>query len=156
MGFNLSLPTPWGSIGIGKSSGPQKVQSFRNPGSIEDPVQSLQQTLMALDRLAQGISERGPSHLRSLSPQGGPVGSKPISIPGIPFQIGGGLGTDPSLQTEQLQMGNPFKYDPIGGAPSTPRGPAMNLSDQGAGPNLPPMGDIMNSLSGVKRRTPNG
>lgn len=132
--MGTSISTPWG--GFSHQADHQK--SFREPGTISDPKQSLQQLLMALDRLGQGISERGPSRLRSLSPQGGPVGAKPVQLAGIPFQIGGGLGTDPALQSEQLAMGNPFKYGPMGGAPARPKGGVMDVGDQGAPTEMQP------------------
>lgn len=123
----FSVSTPWG--GVSHQHDHQK--SFEQAGSISDPRQSLQQLLMALDRLGQGITERGPSRLRSSFVQKGP---EPVSVPGLPFQIGGGLGTDPALMDPSLLVGSgregpgAFKYDPFGGAPSSPMGPAMSLN----------------------------
>jgi hypothetical protein len=133
MSFNIS--TPFGGFGHQTDK-----QSYNRPGSIEDPRQSLQQLLMGLSRLGQGLTERGPVQLRSSYIQAPP---SPISIPGVPFQIGGGLATDPALHDPSLlqSQGNPFKYDPFGGAPAGPTGPAMNLNQ----PAQP-----------VGRRKPNG
>lgn len=127
MGFSISTP-------FGGMSHQKDPKSFRNPGSIEDPIQSLQNLMISLSRLGQGLSEKGPSRLHSLTPQGGP--SKPVSIPGLAMQIGGGLGTDPTVQTQQLAQGNPFKYAPFEAA---------------SGPTGPPMDQMMNP---VQRRKP--
>lgn len=76
--------------------GPQQQQreSFTQPGAITDPKQALYQALQSVYRTGQGLSERKPVSLRSSYVQAPPV---PVNIPGIPFQIGGGLGRDPAL-----------------------------------------------------------
>ena len=81
----------------------QQMQSFRNPGSNADPVQSLEQALEGILRTGQGLQGRGPVKLRSSYVQAPPA---PISLKGIPFQIGGGLGRDPALDDPSLLEGN--------------------------------------------------
>lgn len=112
--------------------GPER-QSFRDPGQMTDPKQALQQSLNGIYRLGQGVSEMGPVKLRSSYVQGPPA---PVTIPGLPFQIGGGMGRDPALDNPALLEaggGNPFKYDPF-----------QSLSQAGSNGNAP----------GAKRRTP--
>lgn len=113
------------------NGGPQR-ESFRDPGQMTDPKQALQQSLNGIYRLGQGVSEMGPVKLRSSYVQGPP---SPVTIPGLPFQIGGGMGRDPALDNPALLEaggGNPFKYDPF-----------QSLSQAGS-----------NGNAGAKRRTP--
>lgn len=96
--------------------GPQQQQreSFTQPGAITDPKQALYQALQSVYRTGQGLSERKPVSLRSSYVQAPPV---PVNIPGIPFQIGGGLGRDPALGDPSLLTGqgtaDATKYDPF-------------------------------------------
>lgn len=87
--------------------------SFRDPGHMTDPKQAMQETLNGIYRLGQGVTEMAPAKLRSSYVQAGPA---PVTIPGLPFQIGGGLGRDPALDNPALleaSGSNPFKYDPF-------------------------------------------
>lgn len=118
-------------------NGGAQRESFRDPGQMTDPKQALQQSLNGIYRLGQGVSEMGPVKLRSSYVQGPP---SPVTIPGLPFQIGGGMGRDPALDNPALLEaggGNPFKYDPF-----------QSLSAAGANGNPNP------SIPGAKRRTP--
>lgn len=91
----------------------QKRQSYSQPGSIGDPKEALYHALSATYRLGQGLGERGPTHLRGVVPKG----PEPVQIPGLPFQIGGGLGHDPALDDPSiLDTRDPaeyMKYDPF-------------------------------------------
>src|SRR6266853_1633742 len=84
--------------------GPQQQvrESFKSPGSITDPQQALYQALQGDYRLGAGLEQRTPPRLRSAYVQPGPA---PVNIPGVPFQIGGGLGTDPALKDPSLLEG---------------------------------------------------
>lgn len=96
----------------GGDDGQQKRKSFGGTG-LTDPRNSLYQALAAINRLGQGLAERRPTRLRSSYVQKGP---EPVSIPGLPFQIGGGLGTDPALADPSLldvDRSAGQKYDPF-------------------------------------------
>jgi hypothetical protein len=100
----------------------QKRQSYRGHG-MADPVDSLNATLAAIQKMAQNVSERAPGRMSSSFVQSGPA---PVSIPGIPFQIGGGLGIDPALRDPSLlqamaPMGNPFSGGPSATQPGARR-----------------------------------
>ena len=98
----------------GGGGGTQERESFTEPGAITDPKQSLYQALQGLYRTGQGLTERKPVKMRSSYVAPPPVA---VNIPGIPFQIGGGLGRDPALDNPDLltAQGNNdiFKYDPF-------------------------------------------
>lgn len=100
----------------GDDSGQQR-QSFS--GTSADPVQRLTAALDAIKQMGQGLQSRGPTRLRSSYAQAPPA---PVQIPGLPFQIGGGLGVDPALkdpsllESPQPDLGNLF-----GGATAQPR-----------------------------------
>lgn len=103
----------------GDDSGQQR-QSFHGTGAT-DPVTSLRAALEAITKAGQGLQSRGPTRLRSSYVQRPPA---PVQIPGLPFQIGGGLGMDPALSDPSLleapglppELGNIF-----GGATAQPR-----------------------------------
>lgn len=79
------------------------MQSFA--GTSADPVQTLTSALNAIQNLSRSITSQGPVRLRT-AVQPGPV---PVNIPGIPFQIGGGLGIDPALgDPRQGEFPDPF------------------------------------------------
>jgi hypothetical protein len=87
---------------FGGEDGPKQRTSFRNPGSNIDPVQSREQAMEALLRMGQGLSEKKGPRLRSSYVQPGPA---PVQIKGLPFQIGGGLATDPAMMDPSLLQG---------------------------------------------------
>lgn len=93
----------------------QERESFEGAGEA-DPRRALHQALSGLYRSGQGLAERSPVRLRSsYVPSAGP---EPVSIPGLPFQIGGGLGVDPALRDPSLlegtgRTGGFQTYDPF-------------------------------------------
>ena len=103
---------------LGLVGGPQQQQfkkSFRQPGQITDPKESLYHALQATYRAGQGLSEKTPTRLRSSVV---PQGPSPITIPGLGFQIGGGMGHDPALDDPTILDTRPTsegvgKYDPF-------------------------------------------
>lgn len=99
--------------------GPNGPESYSGTG-ITDPVEALKTALTSTARLGQGMTERSPVKLRSSYVQAPPA---PVTIPGLPFQIGGGMGRDPALSDPSLlqsqDRGNPFKYDPFQSQDST-------------------------------------
>lgn len=98
---------------FGGDQQPQRRESFNEPNSISDPRNSLYSSLSALFRLGQGMTERKPFTARSSYI---PRGPEPVSIPGLGFQIGGGMGHDPALDDASLLTSpdrGTFKYDPF-------------------------------------------
>lgn len=93
-----------------------KLKYFEKPGELYDPRESLHRALAATLRMGQGLTERGPVRLRTtFAPP-----PAPISVPGIGFQIGGGLASDPALKDPSLlefSRGDPYKYDPFQSVP---------------------------------------
>lgn len=121
-----------GGMGMfGGDDGPQKLNSFR--GTAADPVKSLEEVLNAARKLGLGIQERSPRRAGSSFVQQGPG---PVQIPGLPFQIGGGLGTDPALADPSLLQSDPrevFKYSPFTHAEGeVPRGKAQPRTEANA------------------------
>ena len=107
----------------------QKRQSYRGQG-LADPVNSLNTVLAAIQNMAGDISSRKPMKMSGM--QGNTPA--PVSIEGIPFQIGGGLATPmdfPMLEFENPQ--NPFQQL------------SQMAPPQGARPN-----------QGARRRSPGG
>lgn len=80
--------------------GPDGPKSFS--GTTADPVKTLTDALGASKSLMAQIGSRGPARLRSSYVAPPP---SPVSLPGIPFQIGGGLGRDPALDNPDLLQG---------------------------------------------------
>jgi len=100
---------------LGGGDEQQQRQSYRQPGSPTDPIQALYYAISAASRLGQGMQEKGPVRLRSSIAPPPPV---PVSIPGLGFQIGGGLGRDPAIDNPDLagyDLSSVFKYDPFQG-----------------------------------------
>jgi hypothetical protein len=64
-----------------------------------DPTRLLQEVMQSTRDLGSRIQSRGPTQMRPL-----PGPPKPINVPGLPFQIGGGFGADPMTMNEQLQQ----------------------------------------------------
>jgi hypothetical protein len=108
----------------------QKRGSFVGTGQ-SDPTNALNFAMDLMKKLGSGLQAQGPVHLRGSSVAPGPA---PVTIPGIPFQIGGGLGTDPSLA-------NPGMYDQENSF-------GMFQPFQGTGQTA------ANPQSGARRRTP--
>jgi hypothetical protein len=122
-------PTMLAMMGLsafgGDDEAPGQRQSFRNPGSNIDPVQSREQAMEALLRMGQGLSEKKGPRLRSSYVQPGPA---PVQIKGLPFQIGGGLATDPAMMDPSLLQGrspqeNGVTEDPFQNLAATRRKP---------------------------------
>lgn len=83
-------------------------QSFEGKGAA-DPVAALQSSLASINAVGQGI-QNSKFKLRpppSYSP-------KPVTIPGLGFQIGGGLATDPALADPTLDQENGLTTTPFG------------------------------------------
>jgi hypothetical protein len=94
----------------------QERQSFAGQGSA-DPIKALQSLLDGTNSMGRALQSRGPTRLRSSAVQKGP---EPVQIPGLPFQIGGGLGVDPALADPSLlEQAMPDVGDPFGEAPRT-------------------------------------
>jgi hypothetical protein len=117
---------------LGGDPGPQRMTSFVNPGHQTDPVQGLDTAIQAILRLGQGMTERPQTTTRSSY---APQGPGPITIPGIPFQIGGGFPHDPAIDNPSLLVAQDRglgKYDPFQSlipqkqqaVPSTPTPPS--------------------------------
>src|SRR3990167_853009 len=83
----------------GGDEGPQKRKSFEQANSITDPRQALYQALKGSNVLGEALSKRGPVKLRSSYAPPPPIA---VNVPGVPFQIGGGLGRDPALNDPSL------------------------------------------------------
>lgn len=79
----------------------QERTSFRGTGA--DPVKQMEGFHQALMGFGQSLADRHPVRLRSSVVPQGPA---PVSIPGVPFQIGGGLGVDPALRNPSLLEGD--------------------------------------------------
>lgn len=94
----------------------EEVNSFK--GTSADPVMRMTEALDAIKALSNHITSRGPARLKA--PNFEPPA--PVDIPGLGFQIGGGLGRDPSLfgQIELPQSQFPDLFGGPGGA--QPRG----------------------------------
>lgn len=92
-----------GGLSLFGGDGQQEMGSFRGAGvpGIVDPIQSLYQAIKASHLMGEGLSKRPHAQLRSSVIQPGP---EPVQIPGLGFQIGGGLGRDPALDNPALLM----------------------------------------------------
>lgn len=106
----------FGGLGMlgGGDEGPQ-FKSFRGTGGQADPVDALHQAMSMLYRLGAGLENKPPINLRSSYVQPGPA---PVNIPGIPFQIGGGMGRDPAIDNPDLLslgMGDMMAWQPFQG-----------------------------------------
>lgn len=108
----LALPFGLDKL-LGGGDPPPNFASFEAPGEITDPRQALYQALAGTFRLGQGLSQRRPTTLRSSYVQPGPA---PVQVPGLGFQIGGGLGMDPALRDPSLlqqQDRGAMQFDPF-------------------------------------------
>ena len=86
---------------FGGNNGPQQRESFGGTG-LTDPRNALYQALQGTYRAGAGMEQRTPPRLRSSYVQPGP---SPVTVPGLNFQIGGGLGQDPALAHPELLEG---------------------------------------------------
>lgn len=77
-------------------------------GTAADPVSALADALNMARNLSTQLASRGPVRMRSSFVPPAPVG---VNVPGVPFQIGGGLGQDPALRDQSLLEGD----DPMHG-----------------------------------------
>lgn len=85
-------------------------------GTSADPVMRMTEALDAIKNMTSGLQERGPIKLRSSYV---PEPPSPVSIPGIPFQIGGGLGRDPALKDPSLLEGQAAAFPDLFGGPGS-------------------------------------
>jgi hypothetical protein len=74
----------------------------------------MEDTIAAIKALAASHALQPAPQLKNAIMQDGPA---PVSIQGIPFQIGGGLGRDPALSNPDVLKGNPTPPDPYGSTP---------------------------------------
>jgi hypothetical protein len=85
----------------------QKKQPYTGAAA---PQQTLEEVLGAIKSLASSAAASGPASVKNSV---APAGPAPVTIDGIPFQIGGGMGRDPALKDPSLLQGaapppNPF------------------------------------------------
>lgn len=101
-------PTTLALGGMSMLGGPSDNLKSNDKTSI-DPVTRMTEALDALKQSSANIASRGPTQLRSSFVPAPPAA---INVPGVPFQIGGGLGRDPALDNPALLEGaapqNPF------------------------------------------------
>jgi hypothetical protein len=108
---NLAL----GGLSLFGGDGDER-QSFK--GSSADPIQTLTALLDAVKHLGGSISDRQP--IQNVEIGKGPA---PVSIPGLGFQIGGGMGLDPAIKAQGALTGPPPISNPFGqqGGQAQPR-----------------------------------
>lgn len=88
--------------------GTQHRQSYK--GDLTSPEHSLYNALAATYRSGQGMMDKKPVRLRGLLPDA----PQPVSIPGLGFQIGGGMGHNPAQDDMEVdsmdgyRQQNPF------------------------------------------------
>lgn len=93
---------------FGGDDGPQKRQGYH--GELTNPEDSLHRALSATYRAGQGMMEKKPVKLRGLLPDA----PAPVSIPGLPFQIGGGMGHNPAQDDMDVDSMEGYRnYDPF-------------------------------------------
>lgn len=79
---------------------------------------SLESVLGLTHNAIDGLTSAPPTHLHGVVPEG----PGPVSVPGIPFQIGGGMGVDPALRDPSLlTVDNSWlsKFKPAPAAPTS-------------------------------------
>jgi hypothetical protein len=98
-------------------------------GTSADPTRRMTEALDAIKNMTSQVQSRGPSQLRSN------LGPSPISVdvPGVPFQIGGGLGMDPAIRPEP---GAPTSFPDLFGGQGgvTPAGYGQDMNKKKAQP----------------------
>lgn len=88
--------------GLLGGDGYQERKTFTNAG-VADPKRALSDALMAIRSFGSNLESRGPARLSAGSIVARPP--QPVNIPGLGFQIGGGLGTDPALLDQTILQG---------------------------------------------------
>jgi hypothetical protein len=78
---------------LGEDEGDDPMKSMR--GTTADPVQRMTEALDAVKAMTSNVQQRGATRQRR--PDFNPPAPIAVDIPGIPFQIGGGLGRDPAI-----------------------------------------------------------
>lgn len=113
-------------------------------GSVA-PQRSLEEAMQAIKGFGNNLERRGPAQLRSAVMP--PPPAKPIRIPGLDVQIGGGLGMDPALLDRSILSGRgmgagtatPFQSAFAGlSGPGGARGASLRTPDaRSLDPNTP-------------------
>lgn len=110
------LSAAMGGGGNGQTGAPNSFHKGVSPGAAQlvDPIQSLYNAINASNNMGVGLNNRLQQgiNLRSSYIQPGPA---PVRIPGLNFQIGGGMGTDPAFKDPSL-LNLPFEGDLYSGA----------------------------------------
>lgn len=73
------------------------------PNGFDDPQARLDSQFDAIKKLTDGVTKKMAGGY-DLSPSAIPQTAKPISIPNVPFQIGGGMGMDPAIRDPKLMQ----------------------------------------------------
>lgn len=111
-GLDPTMLAMMGLSAFGGDDSGQERESFSGAG-LADPKDALNRALSAVHRMGQGLGSRGPTKLRAVAPPP----PEPVSIPGLGFQIGGGLGRDPALANPELLEGrsqeSAMQFDPF-------------------------------------------
>lgn len=96
----------------GGDEGPQHMQSFAkgSGGQITNPTQALFNFLNGTNNFGMGINNLLQQGAHTPSSFVNSPGPAPVRIPGLNFQIGGGLATDPALKDPTL-LNKPFEGD---------------------------------------------
>lgn len=132
---------------LGSLFGPEAFQRREPFTGAAAPQQTLTDALQGIRNLGQTLESRGPVQLRSTVSRG----PSPVQIPGLPFQIGGGLGHDPALDDPTvLQTGGG------GGLGSAFSNMAASMGDPGQGQQRPGGGGRAPASSSVRQRKPEG
>lgn len=112
-GINPTTAILGGLSLLGKD--PQNFQERHSfGGTAIDPTSVLTEQLAAIKNLSNTIANANAPSVKSAVVAEGP---RPVTIDGIPFQIGGGLGRDPALKDPSLLESN--KIDSPFGLPQT-------------------------------------
>jgi hypothetical protein len=105
-----------GGMIAGEDPQDEPLKGYRGP--LTTPENSLSHALMAIQRLGQGMSGdfNKPINLGQATVQD----IRPVTVPGLPFQIGGGFGTDPALKDPSILQykSNAMAYDPFQSNPA--------------------------------------
>jgi len=150
-----------------------RLHPFTDPRASDEsrlfthPLNIVEDTNKNLQRLGFQVANRDPASLPTSFVQ---PGSGPINIPGIPFQIGGGLGTDPAFLDRDLLIAPDRGVDfsglfPLGDPErvplsNKPNEPTPTRSGPTGRSNLPPFSTenedeaLSGSKKSVRRRLP--
>jgi hypothetical protein len=105
--------------GLFGGGGEQERKPYSGLGGAQ---RTLEDALRGISTVGAGIEAKGPTQLRGYVPRG----PSPVQIPGLPFQIGGGLGHDPALDDPTVLLGGGG-----GGLGSAFTNMAANMGTQG-------------------------